>query len=328
MKLEYSIKGACAPIQDKRNQPEELTQFDRLLKRLPTNHPQHGTISKKYNQAKAGYIGELYVDRVLNEIAFPQGTEILKDITLEINPDFQIQIDTLILSPSIAFLLEIKNFTGTVHFDVNSGKTTKTSPYGEAEKYDCVIHQLDRAATGLTEWLKQRDINIPIEPILVMANNKMEIHKFPDEVTLKYAKQLPRYIRNFISDERRLTTNQISHIANTINHNRRKWWNERACKRYNISANELKRGVLCPTCNQPANRTRGHSWYCKSCKKNTKDALQQSIDDWFLLVSPTITNRQIRIFLELKSSSAASVILRHSKLRRHGATRNITYTKP
>ena len=270
----------------------------------------------------------MYIDRVLNEIAFPQGTAILKDITLEINPDFQIQIDTLILSPFTLFLLEIKNFTGTVHFDVNSGKTTKISPYGETEKYDCVIHQLDRAVTGLTEWLKQRNINVQIEPILVMANNKTEITKFPDGVNLKYAKQLPRYIRNFISTEPQLTTYQIQQIVKAINQNRKNWWNERACKRYNIPPNELKRGVLCPTCNQPATRTRGHSWYCRTCKKQAKDALQQSIDDWFLLVGPTITNRQIRLFLELKSKSAASVILRKSKLRRHGASRNTTYTKP
>ncbi|MFS0690430.1 nuclease-related domain-containing protein [Sporosarcina sp. 179-K 8C2 HS] len=322
------FKGACTPIHEKRNEPEELTQLERLRTRLPTDHPQYGTVSKKYHQAKAGYTGELYVDRVLNEIAFPQGTTILKDITLEINPDFLIQIDTFIISPSIAFLLEIKNFTGTVHFDENSGKTTKISPYGETEKYDCVIHQLDRAAIGLTEWLRQRNINIPIEPILIMANNNTEIPKFPNAVTLKYAKQLPRYIRKFISDEPKLTAKQIRQITQIINQNRRKWWNDRACKRYKISPNELKRGVLCPTCNEPATRVRGHSWYCRSCKKNTKDALQQSIDDWFLLVSPTITNRQLRLFLDLKSSSAASVILRQTNLRRHGASRNTTYTKP
>ncbi|MGN7385550.1 nuclease-related domain-containing protein [Sporosarcina sp. SAFN-015] len=328
MNKEYSIKGACTPIHEKRNEPEELSQLERLLIRLPSNHPQHETISKKYNQVKAGYIGETYVDRVLNEIAFPQGTVILKDITLEINPDFLIQIDTLIISPTIAFLLEIKNFTGTVHFDEISGKTIKIAPNGTVDKYDCAIHQVDRAATGLTEWLKQHNIDIPIEPILVMANNKTEIPEFPQSVTLKFAKQLPRYIRNFITDNPQLNTSQIYQIAKTINLNRRKWWNEMPCKRFKISPNDLKRGVLCQTCNEPATRVRGHSWYCKACKKNSKDALQQSIDDWFLLVSPTITNRQIRIFLELKSCSAASVVLRQSNLRRHGASRSTTYTKP
>src|SRR5690606_25892061 len=68
---EYSIKGACTPILEKRNEPEELTQLERLLTRLPSSHPQRETISRRYNQVKAGYIGELYVDRVLNEIAFP-----------------------------------------------------------------------------------------------------------------------------------------------------------------------------------------------------------------------------------------------------------------
>ena len=169
---------------------------------------------------------------------------------------------------------------------------------------------------------------MPIEPILVMANNKTEIPELPASVTLKYAKQLPRYIRNFLSDEPLLKANQISQIARAINENRRKWLNEIPCKRYKIHPNDLKRGVLCQTCSEPATRIRGQSWYCRSCKKNSKDALQQSIEDWFLLVSPTLTNRQIRIFLELKSSSAASVILRQTNLRRHGASRNTIYTKP
>lgn len=298
-----------------------------MLARLPSSHPRYLAISKRAHQLKAGYDGERYVDKILNEIAFPQGTSILKDITLEINPDYIIQIDTLIITPYNSYLLEIKNYSGSIQFNQTVGKTIKTSPNGEIDKYDCIINQLDRAKTGLKEWLNQHNMDMPIEALIVMANSNTDIPIPPETAIVKYAKQIPLYMRSHFKKEKTITSTSINKITKTIQLHRKKWWTDFPCKQYNISPNELKRGVLCNTCNEPTTRIPGHSWFCYLCKKNNKSALNKSVDDWFLLVSPTLTNRQLRLFLGLKSSSATSVVLRSQNLKRHGATRNITYTK-
>lgn len=78
---------------------------------------------------------------------------------MEINPNFRVQIDTLIITPTQTILLEIKNYANIVLFDERSGKTTKISPGGQIEK-----------------WLAESYIHLPVEPILVMANQKNEIY--------------------------------------------------------------------------------------------------------------------------------------------------------
>ena len=297
-----------------------------MLARLPDNHQQYKTISNKLYQAKSGHSGELKVDRILNEIDFPKGTAIMKNITVDINPNFRVQLDTLILTPKRAILLEIKNYAGTVLFDEASGKTTKISGDGAIEKFDCIIHQLDRATYAVEKWLNQKQVELPVEPILVMANQRTEIPKMPLSTPLKFGKQLPRYIRGLPDIPDELTPLQITTIANQLYTNQVKWKRIPASEKHNISLFELKKGVLCPDCNTIMPRTQGRTWICNPCGKPNKGALEQAVADWYLLISPTLTNKQLRQFLKLNSKSAASIIFRQLRLNRKGTPPRTIYT--
>lgn len=301
--------------------------MERLLVRLPTNHLKYEAVRKKIQQLQAGYAGELYVDRLLHEIPSPSKIIVLSDISLEINPHFRIQIDTLILTPKQIILLEIKNYSGTVHFEEHTGKTKKLSNHGEAtEKYDCIIHQLDRTSIGLQTWLQHKGISFPISPIIVMANNQTDIPVFPNTASVKYAKQIPRYIRGILEENVETNVNQFRSIAKLIEANQVKWPYISACKRFDIQPNDLIKGVLCPSCNVPMKRHKGHSWICILCKKSNPLALKKSINDWFLLIDSRISNKQMRDFLDLKSNSSASVIFRTTNMQRHGKAPYTYYT--
>ena len=161
-------------IYTKRQPPNELILLQRLLERLPEDHPQQKAISEKLYQVQAGYSGEVDVDRILPEIGLPQDVIVIKGITLEILPNFFAQLDTLILTRNRIILLEIKKYAGTVIFDVDSGKTIKVSPNGEIEKFDCILHQLDRLLMDLKAGSRNDKSTIPVEPILVMANQRTD----------------------------------------------------------------------------------------------------------------------------------------------------------
>lgn len=88
---------------------------------------------------------------------------------MEITPNFLVQIDTLILTPTQAILLEIKNYASTIRFDALYGKTTKISPDAKIEKFDCIIHPLNRAAIGLQKSLTERYIHLKV--IMEVLNN-------------------------------------------------------------------------------------------------------------------------------------------------------------
>jgi hypothetical protein len=300
--------------------------LQRLLARLSEDHPQHKTISEKLYQVKAGYSGEVDVDRILPEIGLPQDVIVLKGLTLEILPNFFAQLDTLILTRKRIILLEIKKYAGTVIFDVDTGKTIKISPNGETEKFDCILHQLDRAAHGVKSWLEKRQINIPIEPILVMANQRTVIEAIPKTFTVKYGKQLPKYIRELPNTSDILTKQQISNLANQFKSSQINWKRKAACELYNIPPADLESGILCLDCNTKMKRIPGRTWICEPCGKTSNAAIGQAVADWFLLISPTLTNKQLRYFLELKSNSAASRIFRQLHLKRTGKPPKTMYT--
>jgi len=295
------------------------------LARLPTQHSRHEELSQKLYQIKAGYSGELDVDRVLNEVDFPQDIIIIKDLTVEILPSFYVQFDTLIFTPKRLILLEIKKYAGTVLFDEASGKTTKISLNGKIEKFDCIIHQLDRAAHGLKKWLEKRHINLPIEAILVMANQRTEIPEMPKEVVLKFIKQLPRYIRTLPDIPDALSPQQLRQVANRLKLSQVNWQRIPECELHGIDLLDMKRGVLCLNCNAVMKRSRGRTWVCDRCKTPNMGAIEQAVADWYLLFSKTLTNKQLRYFLELKSSSAASVVFSRLQLNRIGKPPNTIY---
>lgn len=241
----------------------------------------------------------------------------MKNIKLQVNPHYLFEIDTLILSPSRIILLEIKNYNGTVYFDEESGKTIRVSPTGKKDYFDCVIHQLIRTETALSRWLANRNINVSIEGVLVMANQRTIIHEMPKTVLVKYRKQLPRYISGLPKLSAILSGEEITRIVKKIEESSRENY-RLACERFNFQPSELKSGVLCSDCNGLMNRKRGQKWRCLSCGKYATQELYQVLEDWFLLIKPTISNAECRAFLNLESKYAASIILRHSKLSRKG----------
>ena len=210
-------------------------------------------------------------------------------------------------------------------FDEASGKTIKVSPNGKIEKFDCIIHQLDRATHGLKKWLEKRHIDLPIEPILVMANQLTEIPEMPKEIALKFIKQLPRYIRRLPDIPDVLSQQQLSKVANRLRSSKVNWQRTPECERHGLALSDIKRGVLCLKCDTVMKRSRGRTWDCDRCTVSNAGAVEQAVADWYLLFSNTLTNKQLRYFLELKSSSATSMVFSRLRLKRIGKPPNTIY---
>lgn len=249
----------------------------------------------------------------------------MKDIRLEVTPNFYIQIDTLIITQHGIFLIEIKNYSGMIQFDETIGKTIKTSNKGEIEKFDCSVHQVDRAVHGLTQILSKLPVRVPIIPTLIMANSKTEITQYPRSVPVKYKKQLPRYVRQRLAtketiteEERRIIENQIHTHITTKNQ-------IPLCERYAIPPTDLKSGIICPHCEQTMHKIQGRSWTCTNCQFISTSVIEQLRIDWFELIHPTLTNRQLRHFLQINTKSATRILTKLD-LQKNGTTRDTYYT--
>lgn len=301
-----------------REKPLEIKAFERLLVRMSTDHPRYNEFFERKYRLEAGYSGELDVDRVLHEIEFSPNSIILKNIRLQVSPHFEFEIDTLILTTTRLIILEIKKYTGKIYFDEEVGKTIKVSETGKVDRFDCAVHQLLRAESALQRWISERNINLPIESIIVMANQRTIIEKWPESVKIKYKKQLPRHISELPVLAPVLADDEIKQLAEWIEESAIQKRYLPACDKYKLPCSDLKWGVLCSNCNGLMNRKRGQKWRCTDCGKYADNEVRQALDDWFLLVKPAISNLECRKFLGLKSKFAASIILRESNLKRLG----------
>lgn len=311
-------------IDTERKPPWELLAHERLLIRLPKNHEKYPFISQRVYQLRAGYSGEVEVDHILPEIGLPKEHRIFKNIQLEVLPNFYIQLDTLILTRHFLILMEIKKYAGTIFFEEEQGKTIKVSPNQDIEKFECAAHQIDRAVHGLHKILENFPNYPPIIPILVMANAKVEIAKYPQSVPVKYKMQLPKYIRTKLATQEQITTNEFSEIEKQIQTHMATKQRTPLCERYEIPIAALKKGVLCPHCNEKMEKKQGRSWTCQPCRLTSHTLIHQTIEDWFYLISHTLTNQQLCQFLDVHTKSA-SHILSQLTLRKIGQTSNAYY---
>lgn len=77
-------------------------------------------------------------------------------------------------------------------------------------------------------------------------------------------------------------------------------------------------GVRCTSCERFNMVRNMRSWYCPDCGELDRNAHQQAIYDYLLLVSPIITNKQAREFLGVESSRVANLLLNNMNLTSKG----------
>ncbi|MET3575422.1 nuclease-related domain-containing protein [Bhargavaea ullalensis] len=284
-------------------------------------------VSDQLYRIKAGRAGEDAVDRSLSEILMPPGTYVLRNARITIRNGYQIEVDTLILSPSFMLILEIKNVPGSLFFKESEGKTTRVRNNGEIDEFDCFIHQLDRQTEGLQQFLQERHISLPVHGVVVLSNQNTVIKQRPDTYRVIYRKQLARYVRALPPANSPLHQETVDWLASAIRHSAPHPAGEAFCDKLGIDAALLRKGVLCLACNQAIGRFPRIGWYCKSCDLPGKEAVRQAVDDRLTLIKPTINNPEARDFLGMKHSSDVSRILNDLDLIRTGNPPATLYRK-
>ncbi|KZE38909.1 hypothetical protein AV656_08390 [Bhargavaea cecembensis] len=82
----------------KRGYPIYLYALERMQIRLPENHPKRQSFADELAVAKAGYQGELEVDRLLRRTKLEGQVKVLKALEVQMDEEQIIQIDTLVLT--------------------------------------------------------------------------------------------------------------------------------------------------------------------------------------------------------------------------------------
>ncbi|MBT2636481.1 nuclease-related domain-containing protein [Bacillus sp. ISL-39] len=255
-----------------RSESEELRVLKALNPRMDLAEKQ----KQYYFNLKKGFEGEVMFDGYLKRILIQ--SLILNDLLLEQNHS-HFQIDSLMISQSLTYLFEVKNFEGEYYFD---GDTFRKINGTEVKN---PLLQLERNVSLLRQFFNSIGFKIPIEPYLIFVNPDFTLYQAPLNRQIILPTNLNRFIQH-LNNQKSSLNYQHSRLSESLlsSHLTRSPFTKIPPYEYA----QLRKGVFCHSCGAVLEEFRGVILTCKKCGRheNTKEALLRSIEDHRIL-SPT-----------------------------------------
>lgn len=301
--------------------PVKAIQIEATLKRLELNHPKRSALELELGRKMAGYWGEQSVFSILETL--PKNEYFLfHDIRLQGKP-YPFQIDLLVLSSYFFLILEVKNMAGELYFD-DSFKQVIRTLHNQNEAFDDPVMQVHIQRKQLQMWLSAKKLpTIPIETLVISANPKTVLraeNKSLSDVVVRKSHLITK-IEELVQKHphEMIQKKELKKIANTLVKAHTPHL-PNLLEKYKIPVKDLATGVHCPSCGGLPMTRKWGIWVCSSCLFTSRDAHLTAIRDYILLIKPTITNRELRSFLQLESASTAARILNSLKLLSEGSS--------
>ncbi|WP_409303133.1 NERD domain-containing protein [Peribacillus sp. SCS-155] len=315
-------------IAKQREIPIILAKLQALLRRLPSQHPKRQLIEKDMAKHKAGFKGEQSVDYHLKNIS-EKDYYILHNLRLTVEEEI-FQIDALFVSQAFALTIEIKNISGTLLFDPTYKQLIRI--YDEKETgFPDPVSQVKRQRRRLLSWLKSMKFPpMPIEYLVVISNPstviKISNRHSGDYKRICHASEVEEKLKLF-EEIHTTTTLEVKEMKKLSRHLIRHYTPQDVdiLANYQIKPAELQTGVFCPDCGfLPLKRQHG-CWHCPACNTKSLNPHAAALDDYFLLISPTVTNTAFRNFLQVPSRHVACRLLHSLNLPFNGHNKNRVY---
>jgi len=152
-----------------RKYPVELLRLKRLHARMYPHDPERAYVAELIGRAEAGYKGEMIVDNHLLGLRLPCESILLRNIRLQIREEYIAQFDTLLVTERGIWIIEAKMIRGSLRLLANPRRMERTDESGAVLTMDCPILQLENQKTGLGDWLKERELSLPIGGMVAFA---------------------------------------------------------------------------------------------------------------------------------------------------------------
>lgn len=314
-----------------RTKSYDLLVFEALLRRLQEKYWYNEKIISGYKRNKAGYDGERNVDYALSTYQ-KDDFYIIRGIRLE-NPPFHFQIDTLILSKKFIGILEIKNYKDKLRYDSKQRQLTQ-EVNGKIKAFKDPILQAEAQKRHLKMWLQQHGpYDIPIETLVVIAFPSTiieNVHQDPESYekfihTASLHHRLDIIVKKYTREI--LTTTSLNKIGHTILKADKPLRTD-ILSQLNINEQHLIKGIACRKCNYYPMEQSYKKWYCPECKCSEIRTYERDIFDYFLLYGDTITNKECRDYLRIKSPVTSHKILKSMNLKQTGNNSARKYHAP
>ncbi|MUK89680.1 NERD domain-containing protein [Ornithinibacillus sp. L9] len=314
-----------------RTKPHIILCFEALFRFLKKTVRNSNLLLEEYASYLAGYRGEKATDYTLS--IYPhKNSWIYQDLRLNNGP-FHFQIDTLIVTAKLIIILEIKNLRGELEYDSRTQQLIQK--YGNVKKrHKSPILQAEAQKMNLIKWLNDRGFPpIPIETIAVISNPSSILVNVQDDPSifnkLINLENLPPILNDLFDkyNVNRFDKKTITELNNYLL-NAHNPLDTDLIKQFNVTENNLIKGIPCSKCEHYPMVRQNKTWFCQKCHHVDSKAHERVILDYFLLFNTTITNKECRELLQLKSSKTAYRLLRAMNLESTGNNSARKYHAP
>lgn len=291
--------------------PLALLTADACISRLPKGHPKLNLLRQKAARLQKGYNGERKLDYYLKSL--DKDFSILNDVTLSIF-DKQFQMDSLIITATAIYIIEVKSLDGTVTF--HTGLKQLTQSTGEklvGMKYP--ITQAESISFHLLRWLEHKKLGgLPIYYFIAIAEQStiIQVDGTEDLIAkvVSYADEIPNRLMKTNNKllESRVENNSLRNkIVQSVLQNCEELRID-IIEKLGLDINDILPGVHCPSCNRLGMLRLRYRWQCPACKIFSRSAHKKALKDFALIFGKEITNRQCQEFLGSKPSGSHSIL--------------------
>jgi hypothetical protein len=292
--------------------------------RLSAGHPILPVLAGKQASIEAGIGGEERVAEIFRNHSFSFEHHIFHDLSPSSYEKFQ--IDTYAMTPWFGVVLEVKNIGGILEFKENPPQLIRTRDDGQRDGYESPVVQLERNYELLTDWLRCRNIHFPIYCAVVLAYPKQIVAVPPTKTKLLFPKNIPSFIKNIPQQPgKQLSLATFNEISTELLHSHQPFIPKPISESFHIPFSDFQTGVRCVTCGRFGMVKMPRTWLCPFCKVTDHLAHQRTLREWFLVIKPSITNRECREFLRIDDIHTAKRVLQSMNLQSNGTYRNRSY---
>lgn len=309
-----------------RKKPIKIAGYEALLKRLPPTHPKRMAVKNSLNNANAGYGGEERLDEALEFFDPPYPHRIIQDFSL--GEAFKVQVDTMVLTQSCVYLLEIKNIAGKLQFKQNPSALHSILTNGEIKSYKNPITQVNETAIRMNKFLKTLACPLPVVPIIVIAHPSQIVEDAPPNALILASGEVNFHLSKMKLPKPILSIEELHQLGQNLVDLHRDYQPFPLAPKFQIAQSEIETGVFCPRCVFGKMARTKRSWECETCRLISQDAPLDALQDWFMLIKPTINTAECLDFIGLEKLDAAKRFLIRNGCQPIGGRRYREYMRP
>lgn len=287
----------------------EVKALEALISRLPAQHSYQKFLEVELHRTSAGKRGEEKLLKKLAEFNWKENHLILPDVSLS-RSDVKIQMDSLLLTHSQAIIIESKNIHGKIHLDDSTGEFYRYDNDGKKTVMENPAIQLKRNIRFFDAWLKSKKLDLSVKGLIVFTSKECEFISKPQKIPVCKTYQLHDYLYSMLGASSQQPSVNLKKLKKIIESEQTPYKRISLCDYYRIDPAILIKGVRCVKCGSFGNGTiKRIYWYCNICGHADAQAMNNTIKEYFSLVSHMISNSELREFSLLESRHAASRIL-------------------